>query len=146
MRANRSIVGTVGTPHPRAFFFRGYGSLCRPLSRRPRRIYALTCRMIFVQLSMIGSTVSAFSGGSIGTTRVTPHLGKALHPVRIQAQAKRGDLDRSRIAAGLPRHLAELCEDFGNVATRRRDPAVAIADGATRALREGAADMDRRVR
>jgi hypothetical protein len=28
--------------------------------------------MIFVQRSIIGRTVSAFSGGNIGTTRVTP--------------------------------------------------------------------------
>jgi hypothetical protein len=35
-------------------------------------IYALTCRMILVQLSTIGSPASAVSGGNIGTTRVTP--------------------------------------------------------------------------
>jgi hypothetical protein len=34
----------------------------------PARIYPFTCRMIFVQRSTIGSTVSAFSGGNIGTT------------------------------------------------------------------------------
>src|SRR5271156_913360 len=38
---------------------------------RAGQIYPLTCRMIFVHRSTIGSTVSAFSGGNIGTTRVT---------------------------------------------------------------------------
>ena len=36
------------------------------------RTYRLTCRMMFVQRSTIGSTLSALSGGNIGTTRVTP--------------------------------------------------------------------------
>src|SRR5262249_34831064 len=38
----------------------------------PAQIYPFTCRMIFVHRSTIGSTVSAFSGGNIGTTRETP--------------------------------------------------------------------------
>src|SRR5262249_27007202 len=38
----------------------------------PARIYPFTCGMIFVHRSTIGSTVSAFSGGNIGTTRATP--------------------------------------------------------------------------
>src|SRR5262249_16316198 len=36
------------------------------------RSYPLTCRLIFSHRSTIGSTVSAISGGNIGTTRVTP--------------------------------------------------------------------------
>src|SRR6516165_8419067 len=42
----------------------------------PARIYPFTCRMIFVHRSTIGSTVSAFSGGNIGTTRATPISAK----------------------------------------------------------------------
>jgi hypothetical protein len=36
------------------------------------RFYPLTCCMIFAHLSTIGSTLSALSGGNIGTTRATP--------------------------------------------------------------------------
>src|SRR6516162_5943889 len=78
--------------------------------------------MILVQRSTIGSTVSAFSGGNIGTTRATP------------------------IAAGLLRHLAEFRQDVADLAAGRRNPAIAIADRTARAIGEGAADVDRRVR
>src|SRR5262249_21877352 len=54
----------------------------------PARIYPLTCRIIFVQRSTMGSTLSAFSAGSIGTTRATPPSAR-----RFFAQAKRGDFD-----------------------------------------------------
>src|ERR1700730_12850452 len=75
------------------------------------------------------------------------HLCKALHPVEILAEAEQGDFDGGWIASGLPCHLAEFRQDIGDIAApRHRNPTVAIADRAPRALREGAADMDRRVR
>src|SRR6266404_1810123 len=75
------------------------------------------------------------------------HLSQTLHPVEILAEAEHCDFDGSRIAAGLPRHLAEFRQDIGDIAApRHRNPTVAIADRAPRALREGAADMDRWVR
>ena len=42
----------------------------------PGKSYPFTCRMIFVHRSTIGSTLSAFSGGNIGTTRATPISAK----------------------------------------------------------------------
>ena len=54
------------------------------------------------------------------------HLGETFYPVEILAEAKRGDLDGSRIAAGLPRQIAEFREDFGDIATGRWNPAIAI--------------------
>jgi hypothetical protein len=71
--------------------------------------------MIFVQPSMIGSTVSAFSGGNIGTTR-DAHLGEALHPVKILANAEQTDFEGSRIASGLPHHLAEFRQGLCDIA------------------------------
>jgi len=47
--------------------------------------------MILAYRSMIGSTLSAFSGGNIGTTREDAHLGQPLHPVEIPAEAERAD-------------------------------------------------------
>jgi hypothetical protein len=47
------------------------------------------------------------------------HVGEALHPVEILAEAERGDFDGIRIAAGLLRHLAEFRQDLGNIAARR---------------------------
>src|SRR6516162_4314737 len=63
--------------HPVAVVFEFVQPL-RPVGRRlvdqlgALRFYPLTCCMIFVHRSTIGSTLSAFSGGNIGTTRVTP--------------------------------------------------------------------------
>src|SRR6516165_1965520 len=57
----------------------------------PGRIYPFTCRMTFVHRSTIGSTVSAFSGGNIGTTRATPISARRFHPIRIFAESERGD-------------------------------------------------------
>src|SRR6516162_6431235 len=72
------------------------------------------------------------------------HLRQALHPIRIFAECERGDLDRSRIAAGVPRHLAEFRQDLADIATW--NPTIAIADRAPCAMRESTADMDRRMR
>ena len=44
----------------------------------PAQIYSFTCRMTFVHRSTMGSTVSAFSGGNIGTTRATPISARPL--------------------------------------------------------------------
>jgi len=97
---------------------------------------------MFAHRSTIGSTVSAFSGGNIGTTRATPHLSQALHPVKILAEAEQGDFDGCGITAGLPRHLPEFRQNLGEIATSCWNPAIAIADCAPGAIREGAADMD----
>jgi hypothetical protein len=48
-----------------------------------------------------------------------PHLSQTLHPVKILAQTERGDLDRSRIAAGFSCDLAEFRQDLGNIAAGR---------------------------
>src|SRR5215471_14365404 len=74
-----------------------------------------------------------------------PHFGEALDAVGILAERERGDFDGGRIAAGFSGHVAEFRQDLGNIATRGWYPAVAIADRAARAIREGAADMDRRM-
>src|SRR5262249_4854862 len=73
------------------------------------------------------------------------HLCQALDPVEILAEAERGDFDGSGSAAGLPGHLAELRQNLGDITTGGWNPTIAIADCAPRAIREGAADMDRRV-
>src|SRR5262249_52811486 len=70
---------------------------------------------------------------------------QALYPVKIIAEAERGHFDRSRIAAGLLYHLAEFREDLGYFAAGGWNPTIPIADHAPRTIREGAADMDRRV-
>jgi nucleotidyltransferase/DNA polymerase involved in DNA repair len=75
-----------------------------------------------------------------------PHLCQALHPIKILAEAEQGDFDGCGIAAGLPRHSAEFRQHFGNIAAGRWDPAIPIPDRAACAIRESAADMDRRVR
>jgi hypothetical protein len=98
--------------------------------------------MILVHRSTIGSIVSAFSGGNIGTTRATS-IGQALYAVKILAEAEQGDFDGFRIAAGLSRHLAEFRQDRGDIATGRWNPTVAIANDAPRVIRKGTADMDR---
>src|SRR6202043_1346594 len=61
------------------------------------------------------------------------------------AEAEQGDLDGRGIATGLPRHLAEFRQDLGDIATGRRNPTIAVADGAPRAMWESAADMDGRM-
>jgi hypothetical protein len=99
--------------------------------------------MIFVHRSTIGSTLPVFSGGNIGTTRVT-HFIEALHPVEILAECERGDFDGRRIAAGFLRHVAEFRQHLVDIATW--NPTVAIADRAPYTMRESAADVDRRVR
>src|SRR5438477_2608921 len=102
--------------------------------------------MMFVHRSTIGSTESAFSGGTIGTTRAILISTKRFTRSRVLAEAKRGDFDGRRIAAGLLSHVAEFRQHLADVATRGWNPAIAIADGAPCPIREGAADMDRRVR
>src|SRR5579862_2176857 len=75
------------------------------------------------------------------------HLGEALHPVKILAEAEQADFDRRGVASGLPYHLAEFRQGLGDIATPGRwNPAIAVADRAPRAMWEGAPDMDRRVR
>src|SRR3954447_7928990 len=74
------------------------------------------------------------------------HVCETLHPVKILAEAEQGDLNGGRIATGLSRHLVEFRQDLGDVATGCWNPAIAIADRAPRTIREGAADMDRRMR
>src|SRR5260370_16109409 len=73
-------------------------------------------------------------------------LGEALHPVKILAEAEPADFDGGWIASGLLCHLAEFRQDLGNIAASRWDPAITVTDRAPRAVREGAADMDRRGR
>src|SRR5271166_1005365 len=73
------------------------------------------------------------------------YLGEVFQPVGIRREAEQGDLDRLGIAPGLLRHLAELRQDIAEIAPRDRDPAIAVADRATRALREGSAYMDGRM-
>jgi hypothetical protein len=65
-----------------------------------------------------------------------PHLSQTLHPVKILARTERGDLDRSRIAAGFSCDLAEFRQDLGNIAAGRGNPTIAIADCAACAVRE----------
>jgi hypothetical protein len=67
--------------------------------------------------------VKAPADSKAGNTQVS----QALHPVEILAEAERGDFDRSRIAAGLLRHIAKFRQDLGDIAAGRRDPAIAIA-------------------
>src|ERR1700676_830313 len=75
------------------------------------------------------------------------HLSEALHPVKILAEADQADFDRGWIASGLAYHLAEFRQGLGDITTPGRwNPTVAIADRAPCAMREGATDMDRRVR
>src|SRR5262249_32270798 len=75
-----------------------------------------------------------------------PHLRQTLYPVKIFAEAEQRDLDGGWIAAGLARHLVESRQDLGELAARRRNPTIAITDGSPGAMRESAADMDRRMR
>src|SRR5216684_3236640 len=75
------------------------------------------------------------------------HLSEVLHPVKILAETEQADFDGSWIAPGLPYHLVEFRHGLGNIAMPGCwNPTVAIADRAPRAVREGAADMDGRVR
>jgi hypothetical protein len=62
----RRRLGATPSAERSRHVFRHGGSLTRI---DPARVYPLTCCMMFVHRSMIGSTLSAFSGGNIGTTR-----------------------------------------------------------------------------
>jgi hypothetical protein len=61
---------------------------------RLTRSYPLTCRMTFVHRSTIGSTVSAFSGGNIGTTRVTPISASCFSRTGQMQIGTRGELEQ----------------------------------------------------
>ena len=95
---------------------------------------------------MIGSTLSAFSGGNIGTTRATPISARRF--TRSTSSPRPNEVI-SMDAGSRPASRA-ISRNFGrtsaSIAAGRRDPAIAVADRAPRAMREGAADMDRRVR
>ena len=54
--------------------------------------------MILVHRSTIGSTLSAFSGREHRHDARDPRLCQARHPVKIVAEAERGDLGASSIA------------------------------------------------
>src|SRR5262249_26519699 len=69
------------------------------------------------------------------------HFIEALHPVEILAVCERGDFD---LATGVPRHLAEFRQHLADIATW--NPTIAIAEDAPCAMRESAADVDRRMR
>ena len=73
------------------------------------------------------------------------YLRETLQTVGIRREAEQGDFYRVGITPGLLRHVAELRQDIAEIAPRYRDPAIAVADRATRALREGYASMDGRM-
>ena len=71
----------------------------------------------------------------------------AMQAIREIAETEQADFDGSWIASRLPHHHAEFRQDFGDIAAPGGwDPTIAIADRAPRAMREDAADIDRRVR
>src|SRR4051812_35823691 len=95
--------------------------------------------MILTHRSIIGSTFSAFSGGNIGTARSTPISARRF---TLSTSSPRPNVVTS---AGLLRHLPEFWQFGSEVATCRGNPAIAIADCATGAVRKRTSDMDWRV-
>ena len=106
--------------------------------------------MIAAQRSSTGRIVSAFSDGRLVDTRFTPRSRYRLIRSTSSAWPPIEMSKLVRIAPRLGRHLAEARDQLGQRRRRSRGhlrhPAVAVADRAARAVGEGAADQDRRMR
>ena len=95
----------------------------------------------------MGRISSAAPESSVTTMRETPEFTVAPDLVEILRCAEGGDRHGRQVAPGIGRHCPEGRQCLlQRRATGDRDPAIAVAQRASCALREGAADQDRRMR